>query len=907
MKYCAFFFIALGVSFAADFTTGQAARGVIGQATFTRQDPGPAGQSILGGISGIAFADGTLFVADANRVGANPENNRVLIYKDFVNQIYQPMAEIPTDTGLRCPVCGGTANIVLGQPDFTTTTIALTQTGMRTPTAVASDGRILAVADTDNNRILIWNRIPAGNGTPADVVVGQPNFTTATSNLGGGNTPNARGLRGPQGVWIQNGKLFVADTQNHRVLIWNNIPTSNGAPADVVLGQANFSAFVNPDLTVTKVAATANNLLNPVSVTSDGTRLYVTDLGHNRVVIWNSIPTQNQAPADVAIGQPLLDSTTDVDATLANNSSRLCPVQGQDSAGKDIFPIRCAATLDFPRFALSDGKRLFVADGGNNRILVFNTIPANSGTRADVILGQADDLSADDSDPLRISSSDTVRTPLSLAWDGTNLLVSDSFNRRVLVFTAGDSKVTNTGIRNAASQDIFAVGAVTLSGTIKDADTVTITIGTVAYTYKVVATDTFSTVVTNLVNTINAGAGDPLVFARPNTILNAVVLTARQAGDAGNQVALAASVSTAAVIAAATTGSTLGGGQDAAKIAPGTLVSIQGTNFTTQTVSAPDGNTLPTKLGNVQVYFDGNPAPLLFVSPTQINAQVPFEVSDASSVSAYVRTVNPDGSVTITTAVGVPIVPQNPGIFADPGTDPRVALAYHTNSNATGAVSVDGGIKAGDVATITIEDRTYNYTVTADDTLVTVRDQLINAINANADEKLTAYAAGSFTRVRLIAKVPGKDGEGIVYGGSANANGSIIISPLGTATCCSSAAGTRVTEQNPAQPGETITIYATGLGLVQPDAAKSAAVTGQKYTGPVLNDVTSSVDAIAGGKTANVFFAGLKQGAVGVYELQLQLNSDIPTNPQTQLTIAQDIYISNVVIIPVVNPNPPAQ
>ena len=43
---------------------------------------------------------------------------------------------------------------------------------------------------------------------------------------------------------------------------------------------------------------------------------------------------------------------------------------------------------------------------------------------------------------------------------------------------------------------------------------------------------------------------------------------------------------------------------------------------------------------------------------------------------------------------------------------------------------------------------------------------------------------------------------------------------------------------------------------------------------------------------------------IGVFEVRLQLNSDIPTNPQTQLTIAQDIYISNIVTFPVVNPIP---
>ena len=42
--------------------------------------------------------------------------------------------------------------------------------------------------------------------------------------------------------------------------------------------QPNFTTFVEPDLTQQKTNASASNLLNPVSVTSDGVRLFVTDL-----------------------------------------------------------------------------------------------------------------------------------------------------------------------------------------------------------------------------------------------------------------------------------------------------------------------------------------------------------------------------------------------------------------------------------------------------------------------------------------------------------------------------------------------------------------------------------------------------------------------------------------------------
>ena len=50
-----------------------------------------------------------------------------------------------------------------------------------------------------------------------------------------------------------------------------------------------------------------------------------------------------------------------------------------------------------------------------------------------------------------------------------------------------------------------------------------------------------------------------------------------------------------------------------------------------------------------------------------------------------------------------------------------------------------------------------------------------------------------------------------------------------------------------------------------------------------------------------------KYRQVGMYEVDLELNPDLPTDPFTQLTIAQDVYVSNIVTIPVVNPNPPSQ
>ena len=153
-----------GQTQAQSFSTGQAARLVIGQLNFTAEDYG-ATNTLLGSPSGIAYANGTLWVADSNRLAATPDNNRVLRFSDL--STYPTPTEDPTVIGSACGVCRGQATLVLGQPDFVTSTFSLTPTGMRNPTGIATDGNILAVADTDNNRVLIWLSLPKSNGQPA--------------------------------------------------------------------------------------------------------------------------------------------------------------------------------------------------------------------------------------------------------------------------------------------------------------------------------------------------------------------------------------------------------------------------------------------------------------------------------------------------------------------------------------------------------------------------------------------------------------------------------------------------------------------------------------------------------------------------------------------------------------------
>jgi hypothetical protein len=881
---------------ALNFTTGQAARLVIGQPNFTAQD-NKSNQLILGGVGGIAFANDTLIVTDANRLQASPVNHRVLLYRGVNNKFPSPTAELFQTT--RCPVCIGAADVVLGQPDFTKLELqSPSNRTMRSPNGVATDGTILVVADTDFNRVLIWNSIPQSNNTPADVVLGQSDFSKFTPNEGQQNTPSQKALRGPQGVWVQAGRLFVADTGNNRVLIWNSIPRSNFAPADLVIGQKDFTTNVTPDITKTVVEAKQDNLLTPVSVTSDGTRMLVTDLGHNRVLIWNTIPRSNNQAADLVIGQPNFTEAV-------KNNPKVCPSGEKFPDGTDVILPRCEASLEFPRFALSDGRYVFISDGGNDRVLVYNQIPTSNGAKADAVLGQIGvrlNLVSDGADPRGIASSGAVRTPQALAWDGRNLYVTDPFNRRVMVFTMAERKIQNTGVRNAASKEIFAVGAVSFGGEVKENQEPAIKIGEKEYKYKVKKDETFGSLINGIVSLINASPGDPLAFASPNFTRLSIIFTARQAGENGNTVAISTSqADTASTLTVATSGATLSGGQDAALIAPGTIVSIFGENLSEVTASAdPNATVLPDEIAGVQAYFDGIRAPLFFVSPTEVRAQVPWEVLDTESINAWVRTKKANGEISVASAVSVPVVLQNPGIFAiGEGAEPRPGLILHGSAQSVGTVSVDGSIRAGDIATVVIEDREYSYTVAASDTKAAIRDALIARINSE-DPRVQALAASAFDRIRLRARLPGPDGNNISYSARTREGDQVIMTATTSRLCCANSGP--VTEENPALPGENIILLATGLGLVK-DGNKQFQNTGRAYDGPALNDPSEFVSSLAGAKTANVLSAGMKPGTVGVFEIVLELNSDIPTDAKTQVTIAQDVFVSNIVTFPVLNPN----
>lgn len=99
-------------------------------------------------------------------------------------------------------------------------------------------------------------------------------------------------------------------------------------------------------------------------------------------------------------------------------------------------------------------------------------------------------------------------------------------------------------------------------------------------------------------------------------------------------------------------------------LAPNTIVSIFGTNLSWDTAilqsSEISGGVMPTSLGDVEVYFEGWPAYLYYVSPLQINLLVPSNLLSGTFQFWVVRQGTRGPMVTVTLQDAAPAMFQTP-------------------------------------------------------------------------------------------------------------------------------------------------------------------------------------------------------------------------------------------------------
>jgi DNA-binding beta-propeller fold protein YncE len=386
---------------------GENASYVIGQPNFSTKNNATT-QSGMGQPTGLFYDSGTsrLFVADRS-------NNRIEIFNVAAGTIAN----------------GENASDGLGQFDIDNATVVYTKGGanngpnqigfnLSTSEATALDpvNHRFFVADQSNNRVLVYN-LNTDNSFSTNIpanVLGNSDFIGTTTGL-----TNAAKFNGVAGLAFDsvNNRLFVADTNNLRVLIFSTSTITNGMNASYVLG---WNSLTSDGVTTLSQAG----LYQPIAFAFDSANelLYVGEVSNDRVTVWNVAPgtIANGENASWVIGQP--NFTTNTSATTQSELSK-------------VYGVALDATNHF----------LYVGDITNNRVMVFATAasggPLNgNGENASYVLGEPNFTTSTGG-----VTQSLMAGPMGVAVDPTNnrLFVADEGNQRILVFNVAPSTIGN--------------------------------------------------------------------------------------------------------------------------------------------------------------------------------------------------------------------------------------------------------------------------------------------------------------------------------------------------------------------------------------------------------------------------------------------------------------------------------
>ena len=328
---------------------------------------------------------------------------------------------------------GQNASIVIGQPDFNTASKIsplINQSRFSDPYDVRFDSSgNLWVVDSANSRVLEF-RAPYSNGESASTVLGESSFTT--SYLAGGSGLNGTVLSDPEAIaFDSSGNLWVSDTGDGRVVEFT-APFSTGENASLVLGVPDLKTpgySTNP--------ASQTNLNAPAGVAFDSSgNLWVADRDDDRVAAF-APPFSNGQAASIVVGGA-------------------CPLFGQ-ALGSGCLSV--TESLGFDHSGM-----LWVSDTGNGRLLGFPA-PVTNGENATVVLGEPDFMTT--YGIIVNATQSNMVNPEGFAFDSSgNLWVSDSGLNRVLEFSSSvvQSTTTTSAAATSVSTSLASTGAQTTTG-----------------------------------------------------------------------------------------------------------------------------------------------------------------------------------------------------------------------------------------------------------------------------------------------------------------------------------------------------------------------------------------------------------------------------------------------------------
>ena len=329
-----------------------------------------------------------------------------------------------------------TAMAAIGQPDAFSIHPAVSDTRVAMPrVTVDSENEKLYISEgyPAGNRVTVWDISPDNleTGMSAVDVIGhetpdgEPDFFNrmAQGHLDGRSLAAARAVT----LDLVDHRLFVPDEYNHRVVVWQLDELNRIVDRDAqwVLGQPNLNTSLMGE-------PSASNMTTPIGAAYDTItkRLFVGDGYHNRILVYEAAPGELESGMDasVVIGQPDFQSVVRAAGRAGINFG----VRMGRGIASDFLPMG---------FAVDEaGQRLFVSDGENNRVLIYDIRREvlRNGAEAIGVLGQPDYESTQPG-----SGEAGLYDPGHLAYDPDHarLFVIDAKNKRVLVFDAHADRI----------------------------------------------------------------------------------------------------------------------------------------------------------------------------------------------------------------------------------------------------------------------------------------------------------------------------------------------------------------------------------------------------------------------------------------------------------------------------------
>ncbi len=568
---------------------------------------------------------GVFFFPDQSVGVTDSQSNRILVFPPFTqwpdpNTSYSPQASavFGQATFLTRGSNGATSSAPVTPPPSAST--------VADPTSVfyLQATNELYVADTVNNRVTVLQVFPNGDTLGnATRVLGQDRLNTGSINLIEGRefqfvSFNSNGSEVlDAGIAIDSTgsvpHLYVSDPGNHRILGYKDMRNLDpNKQADLIIGQPDGSTAICNYPLGDRSQPTNTSLCAPKGITVDANgALYVADSLNGRVLRFPSpfsTPAGQMPQADLVIGQAgFFSSITDPSA----------------------------ATMSSPYgVAISGTIGLMVSDIAHNRVLYFKftgkgtfTGGTDNGVAATKVFGQSNFTTIAPS-----ASSVGLNSPHHIACDSSGqLYVADTGNNRIQIY--GDpASSTTLSAGQGAGLTLPTNGA---EGVFVNQTTgevwVANTRSTTAVRYPKYETLLFSQ------TPLDANPIQPLITI--NGQLSSVV-TLAVAQDQYGDLVLADGANRISIFYPGLlyqNGASFAA--DKPYLAPGMIGTIKplnsANNFGANTVTNSN-STWPTSLGGIQLMFNGAAVPLDYVSPTQINFQVPNGAPASGTVDAQV-------------------------------------------------------------------------------------------------------------------------------------------------------------------------------------------------------------------------------------------------------------------------------